>query len=193
VLLGSFTTIAAGSSFTGGITNTGALFMWGVGALGVLGNSATINRSSPIQIGTSSWTAIAAGASVASAIRSDGSIFNWGAGTLGQLGQAYSIISRSSPIQLGNEYAVANVYIPTKIDGELGTTSWSSVSAGNSYSAGISNNNSLFLWGLNNAGQIGLNDTINRSSPTQVTGTYSEVSAGNSFTGARAIIYPTSQ
>lgn len=189
----SWISIGAGAALTVGITSDNTLFAWGLGTSGQLGYGTAANRSSPVQIGTSSWTVVVAGNSHASAIRSDGAIFNWGLGTSGQLGQAYATISRSSPVQLGNDYPTGNVYVPTKIDGELLANSWTIVSSGASYTSAIKNNNTLWAWGLNNIGQLGDNTTINKSSPVQVgTATYNDVSSGNSFTLGIAKNYPTS-
>jgi alpha-tubulin suppressor-like RCC1 family protein len=40
-------------------------------------------------------------------------------------------------------------------------------------SAGIKNDGTLWLWGYNSYGQLGLNNTVNKSSPTQV-GSYTD-------------------
>lgn len=188
-----FNSVAAGLSFTVATRTDGSLFAWGLGTSGQIGNSTAINRSSPVQIGTSSWTTVAAGGGHAAAIRNDGAMFNWGVGSSGQLGQAYSIVSRSSPVQIGQDYPLSNVYAPTKIDGELLSNSWIAVSAGFSYTSAIKSNNSLWTWGLNSAGQLGNNTAINRSSPTQVTGTYTDITSGNATTFGLSKDYPTGQ
>jgi alpha-tubulin suppressor-like RCC1 family protein len=74
-----------------------------------------------------------------------------GYNTYGQLGQN-NTISRSSPIQIGSE------------------TNWSYV-AGYGYTvAAVKTDGTLWTWGINNTGQLGLNITTptNKSSPTQV-------------------------
>ena len=45
--------------------------------------------------------------------------------------------------------------------------------------------NSLFSWGPNGSGELGLNDTISRSSPVQIPGTtWSSIGSGNGFSFA---------
>ena len=86
-------------------------------------------------------------------------------------------MARSVPTTIGNVQPL-NLISPTQI----GSTSWSKVSAGTSYSVGIRSDNTLYTWGLNSSGQIGLGDTINRSSPVLLSTTgisnFSAISAG---------------
>lgn len=45
---------------------------------------------------------------------------------------------------------------------------WASVSAGNGHSLGIKSDGTLWAWGLNNSGQLGLGDTVDRNVPSRV-------------------------
>ena len=160
----------------GAITTDGKLYMWGSNISGQLGLSDLVRRSSPVQVGNSSWSQVSVSASGHTlAIRSDGALFAWGLNTSGQLGLtdinvAGDTISRSSPVQLG------------------GTNSWKVVSAGMNHSAAIRQDDTLWVWGNNVAGQLGKNDTINRSSPVQVTlpttGSWVTIACGSSTTYA---------
>jgi alpha-tubulin suppressor-like RCC1 family protein len=66
-------------------------------------------------------------------------------------------------------------------------TTWLSAAAGYSYTAAIKTDGTLWTFGYNNAGQLGLGDTTNRSSPVQVGSltTWASVAAG--FNHAAAI------
>jgi len=187
-----FSSISTGNNNGYGVGYDYILYSWGVGTNGGLGSNIVAARSRPTIVSTQSWNKVGAGQSNAGAITSEGYLFVWGFGLSGQLGETFASITRSGINQVGANYPITTVRTPTKIDGNLGTTSWSSISAGESHTAGITNNK-LFMWGLNVAGQLGINSTLNRSSPTQVTGTYSDVSAGTSNTLAIAINYPTGQ
>ena len=60
----SWIAVAAGNAHGAAIRSDGILFAWGYNSGrdgGRLGDNTTIDRSSPVQIGSSSWTAIAAG------------------------------------------------------------------------------------------------------------------------------------
>jgi len=169
----SWTSISAngtsGAVTTGAIRSDGALFMWGLGFWGGLGDTTTVNKSSPVQIGTSSWTQVSVGAEeFAYAVRIDGTLWTWGLNNIGQLG-LNDTINRSSPVQIG-------------------TSSWTIVAAGQYCVSAIRSDGALFSWGNNNIGQLGLNDIIHRSSPVQVgTSSWTQVRANNGATAALSI------
>jgi alpha-tubulin suppressor-like RCC1 family protein len=101
-----------------------------------LGDGTTINKSSPVQIGSSSWTSVTAGESHSAAIRTDGALFTWGGNTSGQLGDG-TTINKSSPVQIGS-------------------SSWTMVTAGaeGTQQAGLTADGYLFQWG-NDTGILG--------------------------------------
>ena len=144
----SFVASSGGGDHVAAITDDGKLFTWGINFWGQLGDSTIVNRSSPVQVGTSSWTQVSVGNSHTTAIRLGGSLFTWGINNFGQLG-SNTIVNRSSPVQVG-------------------TSSWTQVSVGNSHTTAIRLGGSLFTWGINNFGQLGSNTIVNRSSPVQV-------------------------
>ena len=86
-LLGIQKVVSGGGG--GGSPTSGPLYAWGAnraaaGTPGILGDGTVLNKSSPVQIGSSSWTAISMGLHTL-AIRSDGALFAWGPNTAGQL------------------------------------------------------------------------------------------------------------
>jgi alpha-tubulin suppressor-like RCC1 family protein len=146
------------------IRTDGTLWGWGANTGYQLGNGTTAHRSSPVQIGTSSYTSVTAGGSFMAAIRTDGRLFVWGTNTTGQLGLGDTAL-RSQPTQINS------------------TTSWSVVSASNdAHALAITTDGKLYAWGNNLYSQLGLSDTINRSSPVQVgISSWSTVSAGTNY------------
>jgi alpha-tubulin suppressor-like RCC1 family protein len=146
----SWTSIASAGDWNLAIRSDSTLWGWGKNDAGQLGISNIADRSSPVQIGTSSWTAIsvAHGINSAAAIRADGGLFTWGYNISGHLGQSH-LAHRSSPVQIG-------------------TSSWTSVSVGQRHMAAIRSDGSLFTWGWNEYGQLGSNSRVHRSSPVQV-------------------------
>ena len=158
--------VASGLSHAAAIKTDGSLYVWGINANGQLGDGTVINRSSPVQLGTSSWTMVNCGADHTMAITSDGKLFVWGRNQAGQLGDS-TTINKSSPIQI----ATANT--------------WSNVSAGVTHSAAIRNDGMLFTWGNNLFGQLGDNSIANTSSPVQIgTSSWTVVSASGFNTHA---------
>ena len=118
------------------------------------------------------WKQVSAGDYHTGAIKTDGTLWMWGYNFNGELG-TNDTSSRSSPIQ-----TVA------------GGTNWKQVSCGgvSGHTGAIKTDGTLWLWGGNNNGQLGTNDTITRSSPIQTVsaGTnWKQVECGGEyFTGA---------
>jgi hypothetical protein len=153
-------------------TTSGTLWVWGKGSSGQLGRNSVTSISSPVQLGTlNDWIAISTFNDHSAGIRSNGTLWTWGDNSFGQLGIGLTA-SRSSPVQVGS-----------------GTTGpWVSVSCGSMHTAAITNNGTLWIWGRNNNGQLGMMDTVNRSSPVQVgtgtTGPWTVISCGYLHTHA---------
>ena len=174
----------ASAGYTLGVKTDGTLWAWGSGANGVLGNSTTTNRSSPVQVGTlTTWSDVAAGPSHALAIKTDGSLWGWGLNSVGQAGRiswakissgsSHTLALRSDGALYGwgsntagqvGDITIVNRSSPVQI----GSSSWNTISAGINVSAAIRGDNLLFTWGNNANGAIGDGTTVNRSSPVQV-------------------------
>jgi alpha-tubulin suppressor-like RCC1 family protein len=139
------------------IKTNGTLWTWGNNAYGQLGFSNNDARSSPTQVGAlTNWSSITCNGRVTAAIKNDNTLWLWGDNTYGVLGLNYRT-SSSSP--------AAN-FSPTQI----GTASWSKVSSSKDGTKifAIKADGTLWSWGRNFAGELGLNDVVHRSSPVQV-------------------------
>jgi alpha-tubulin suppressor-like RCC1 family protein len=152
------------------IRTDGTLWSWGFGVNGQLGQNSTIEYSSPVQVPGTTWSNIFAGKTTVFAIKTDGTLWSWGYNEYGALGQNDRIYY-SSPVQIPG-------------------TTWSKdrkkMSASPRGVAAIKTDGTLWTWGTNNSGHLGLNQTSTRySSPVQVPGTtWSEVQMYNTTTGA---------
>jgi alpha-tubulin suppressor-like RCC1 family protein len=134
--------------------------LWGSGYnnYGAIGDNSTTSVSSPVQVGSDTdWSNVAGGTYHTLALKGGGfgaALFAWGGNFYGGLGDG-TTNGQSSPVQIG-----AN-------------TSWIQISAslhslgiyyeGSNYEIGT-----LWAWGYNGFGELGLGDTTNRSSPVQV-------------------------
>jgi alpha-tubulin suppressor-like RCC1 family protein len=107
---------------------------------------------------TSSFTLVQAG-SAATAIGSNGLLFTWGTNTNGQVGNNTTIV-RSSPVQVGGLATLTSVNSPVQV----GSSSYSQVSAGYSHTLAITSTGQLFAWGKTPAN----GQSVNRSSPVQI-------------------------
>ena len=152
VQVGSLTTWSKVSTGYGenflAITTAGTLFAWGRGSSGQLGDGSTVNKSSPVQIGSETdWTVIANGKNASAGIRG-GKLFTWGNDDTGSLGHG-NTTNYSSPVQVGS------------------ATDWTAVNFNEASMFGI-RGGKLFSWGKGQYGQTGHGNTTNYSSPVQV-------------------------
>ena len=153
------------------IKTDGTLWGWGESRFeGRIGDGAKTVRSSPVQIGAlTDWADIAnCGRKSRVAVKTGGTLWGWGDGTERRIPWD-NTTDYSSPIQVG------------------ALTDWSKVfgrGEGNG-GAAIKTDGTLWGWGRNNYGKIGLGNTTQYSSPVQVGAltTWSEnFSAGGSNT-----------
>lgn len=170
VQVGSLTTwssVSCGNGHLAAIKNDGTLWTWGGNSLGALGLNDRTNRSSPTQVGSlTNWKSVSCGLYNTMAVKTDGTLWAWGANGDGQLGQS-DIVYRSSPIQVGS------------------LTTWAMVSISSaSYTVmAIKTDGTLWAWGTNTYGQLGLSDIVKRSSPIQVGSltNWSDIDVGPSY------------
>jgi alpha-tubulin suppressor-like RCC1 family protein len=98
-----FTALAAGDSFTCGLTVSGAAYCWGGNAYGELGNGTFTNSLVPTPvIGGRSFVRLTAAYRHVCGSTATGAVFCWGWGLSGQLGggSVVSVTSRWQPMQV---------------------------------------------------------------------------------------------
>ena len=162
--------VAGGYMHITAIKTDGTLWTWGNNSNGALGDGTTTSRSSPgtTASGGTNWKQIAGGNAYTSAIKTDGTLWMWGGNSSGQLGDG-TTTNRSSPGTTAGS-----------------GTNWKQVSCGNSYTAAIKTDGTLWTWGINTQGQLGDGTTTSRRSPVTVAGggtNWKQVS-GYDFTAA---------
>jgi alpha-tubulin suppressor-like RCC1 family protein len=146
--------VANGNNYTAAIKTDGTLWSWGNGTNGKLGLGNSLYKSSPNHVGAlTTWSKVSAGGDCTIAVKTDGTIWSWGVNTYGQLG-------------LGNTTA----YNSPKQIGAL--TTWANISSGGfSFSMAAKTDGTLWTWGINGNGQLGLGTSgpaNYKSSPNQV-------------------------
>lgn len=139
----------------GAVRTDGTLWMWGRNAYGLLGDGTTATRSTPRQISVGAsringWKYISTGYHHTSALHSDGTIWSWGRNHVNQLGNNSSVDSLV-PVQ---EFS--------------SSTNWKYLDAGRYNTLAIKEDGTLWVWGYNGFGQLGVNDTAQRPTPTPV-------------------------
>jgi alpha-tubulin suppressor-like RCC1 family protein len=77
-------------------------FNWGYNIAGQLGTNDTLNRSSPVQIGSGPYKKVAGGYWGTSLLTFDGLLYRIGIGGNGELGDGLTAIYRSGPVQVAS-------------------------------------------------------------------------------------------
>lgn len=147
----------------------GGIWAWGWNNNGQLGDNTTTQSSDPVQVtGLERFDtiAIAAGNAHSLALASNGEVIGWGWNFFGQLGDI-SGTDRHTPVP---------VSWPVEID-------IIAIDAYGDHSLALASDGSVWAWGRNNAGQLGLGDTFDRSAPVRVAGlgdrTITAIAAGS--------------
>ena len=142
------------------IKTDGSLWSAGYGTKGSLGQSSNTSRSSPVQV-PGSWNSVTSGGYTMMATKTDGTLWWWGENEQGNSGSNNSNnYQTNSPRQVGSD------------------TTWHELSSEGNNFMGSKTDGTLWAWGYNGAGNLGLNDLTQRSSPVQVgTETTWEISA----------------
>jgi alpha-tubulin suppressor-like RCC1 family protein len=174
--------VSAGSNHTSAIKTDGTLWLWGDNGYGYLGINNTNNRSTPVTtiLGGTNWKSVSAGSNHTSAIKTDGTLWVWGAS--GIIPIPFNVIVANG--QLGTNDNINKSIPVTTI---LGGTYWKSVTSGGGHTIAIKTDGTLWTWGRNNSGQLGINEATDRSTPvtTILGGTnWKRVSSGYSYTAA---------
>ncbi len=169
--------ISAGGFFTAAIKTDGTLWAWGNNYAGQLGDgcvkgSSCVSKATPTTVNSDTdWAAVAAGANHVLALKTNGTLWAWGINDYGELGNA---------AQSPTAYSSVPVQIGTDMD-------WKTIAVGDMHSLAIKTNGTLWSWGDNSYGQLGvtcLASCLTVSAPIQV-GTdadWKDVDGGNSLT-----------
>lgn len=187
-----------------GLKTDGTLWAWGANWSGQLGTGDTTDQLTPVQIGTDSdWVAVSAGGGFSLALKGDGTLWSWGANNFGELGQG-DTLARWSPTRVGTDndwvaisaapndghgfalkaggtlwawgynedgqLGLGDVVSPRLAPVQVGTdTDWLRVVAASDRGGfALKSNGTLWAWGANGSGQLGLGDRSDRLVPTQV-------------------------
>ena len=139
--------VACGASHSLAIKTDGTLWGWGSGV--GLGIGAVANKLTPVTttLGGTDWKQVACGDNHSAVIKTDGTLWVWGSNTSGQLG-INDATQRLTPV---TTFA--------------GGSNWKQVGCGYRQIAAIKTDGTLWTWGINSSGQLGLNDIILRSTP----------------------------
>jgi alpha-tubulin suppressor-like RCC1 family protein len=153
-----FISIASGYEFTIGLKNDGTVWAWGGNNMGELGNSNFTSSTLPVKVvGLTNVIAIAVGGDHCIALKSDSTVWTWGSNVSGALGYYTTYSMNSTP---------AKVHGPGNVGFISGVTS---IAAGELCSFALKGDGTLWAWGDNDYGQLGVYTSVGYSTiPVQV-------------------------
>lgn len=140
------------ATWSAGLAINNQDLLWGWGDTSIAWTSATLSASTPVQLGSSTWQSVQGGFNHAMALTKFNDLYSWGFNSQGQLGLG-DITQRSTPVQ---------------VTASNNTSGWRSVACGAFFTLAIAGNGTLWAWGQNSNGQLGLGDTTRRLTPVQV-------------------------
>lgn len=170
--------IAAGSQHTCAIQTTGELSCWGANADGQLGLGNTTSVLVPTLVpGSANIIAVDAGYGFTCSVDTGGVLRCVGNNLYGQLG-------------LGNAMPQTSPQVVPGVTNAVGVSCGTYGTVGG-HTCALQADGTLYCFGLNNQGQLGLGDVMDRQSPAKVNlPPVAEVAAGYQFTCARLVNGP---
>ena len=134
----------------------GTLWAWGLNWGGGLGQNNRTNYSSPVQVGSdTTWAAGQTNSNNSFGIKTDGTLWVWGRNTLFTMGNNQpSDWSGSSPVQIGSDATWSSDYGKYELAG--------------SCAQAIKTDGTLWGWGTNDYGRLGLNNGTSQAVAEQV-------------------------
>lgn len=151
------------------LKNDGTVWAWGNNGSGQVGNGLTAESVyPPVQV-LSGVKAVSAGNDFTLAVKNDGTVWAWGNNNLGQLGTDPATLASSTT--------------PVQVNGLAGAIA---VAAGVNHAVALKSDGTVWAWGNNGSGQLGIAVTTlaYRATPAQVNGLsmVTAISAGFGYT-----------
>jgi alpha-tubulin suppressor-like RCC1 family protein len=141
-----FSSVSAGDLHTVAVKTDGTVWAWGSNYNGQVGNGTLIDQLSPVQVGTG-FAAVAAGGLHTLAIKTDGSLWAWGDSSGGALGIGSKVQPQLCQVQSSEYCSQTPIFV---------APGFASIAAGWSHSVALKTNGTLWSWGYNGFGQLGL-------------------------------------
>ena len=163
----TITAVAGGLGHSLALDSDGNVWTWGANYSGQLGDGSTDRSGIPVKVSDLSGNtiiAIAAGYDHSLALDTNGNVWTWGYNNTGQLGNN-STTGSNLPVQV------------TYLSGKTITA----IAAGSHHSLALASDGTVWAWGGNFKGQLGIGNTINSSIPVQVSAL-----SGNTITAIAA-------
>ena len=147
--------VSCGGYHTAIVKSDGTVYTFGFNDNGQLGNGTTTDRNTPTEITDSNATniiAVSCGGRHTAILKSDGTVYTFGYNSNGQLGDG----------------TTTNKTTPTEISGNHNDVI--AISCGYDHTAIVKSDGTVYTFGRNHYGQLGLGDTTQKTTPTQIQG-----------------------
>lgn len=165
-----------GADYSCAIAADLSLYCWGANSSYQLGQGDTGDRQVPTKVGAdNTWRQVSAGGAGTCGIMTNGTLWCWGANAFGQAGVGYDSAYVTTPTQVGSD------------------NDWRLVRAGSFHTCALKNDDTLWCWGDNQNGQLGVGDNTDRNVPTQVAGTWIKALTGTDGYHTCGVQPPTSR
>jgi alpha-tubulin suppressor-like RCC1 family protein len=157
-----------GSSYA--VKKDGTVWDCGYNQDGQLGDGNTTNQYTPAQVpGITGVTAVAAGWTMAIALKNDGTVWSWGSNSYGELGSgAFTTVRPSAGQVINLNHVIA-------------------IAAYNQFSLALKSDGTVWGWGRNDYGQLGIGNTTSQNTPIQIPGLTHIVAIAAGYTHALAL------
>lgn len=144
--------VEAGGNFGIALKNDGTVWTWGSNTGGALGNGSTVVKSIvPVQVsGLENVKQIGAGVFTGYALKNDGTVWAWGLNTKGELGNGGKGSQSNVPVQVENLTDIVEI------------------SVGLDYAMALKSDGTVWGWGSNDNGQLGIGKYGMQKSPVQI-------------------------
>lgn len=167
VNISTVTAISAGGNHTLALKSDGTVWAWGYNASGQIGDGTVTDKTVATWVlgegGFDNLTGIidiAAGARHSVALKNDGTVWAWGDKDWGQVGDGTQGDGDPETTVLG-DYTTTPVQVSV-------LTGIKSIAAGDYFTLALRNDGTLYAWGRNDFGQLGINSTVDSPVPVAV-------------------------
>ncbi|MFJ2043904.1 RCC1 domain-containing protein [Paenibacillus taichungensis] len=155
--LTNITSVSAGWKHTVAVAADGTIWAWGDNEYGMLGVSGTTSRSYPVHLGATfnQVKAVSTGLEFTVALKSDGTVWSWGRNKLGQLGDG-TLQDHSTPMKVkgpGGQGFLDQIV---------------AIKSGINHTLALRADGTVWSWGDNSDGSLGIGSNINSNIPVQV-------------------------
>ena len=134
-----------------GIKTNGTLWGWGNNSKGQAGQPSIHTSIFMTQIGTDSdWVAVTAGDQTSGALKRNGTVWCWGDNTKGEFGNGVTGGTSNIPAKVGND------------------SDWVDIKVGSVFVIAKKSNGTLWGWGDNSVGELGIGNTTSHNTPVQI-------------------------